>query len=187
MDDSARFVNGSGDIKYAPKMTYYAEIEQRVDYGFDFKPVGTVDIDLIRNWFAEFENRYGHLKYVCIDNDDYNEYGAIYIKDSYIYNLSDDMIDGYLLDIKNSLPFNTYSYRIVCHKPGMKLAMHQDINDAIRMHIPLYTNELSTWTIESQEYHMQVGQIYLVNSTLPHGVYNKGTTDRIHIYCKAIV
>jgi len=52
------------------------------------------------------------------------------------------------------------------------------------VHIPIYTNQDSNWIIDGEEFHMAPGKAYLVNTTLPHSVENKGDTFRIHLYGK---
>jgi len=52
------------------------------------------------------------------------------------------------------------------------------------VHIPIHTNADSNWVIGDEEYHMEVGWAYLVNTTIPHSVENKGYGYRIHLYGK---
>ena len=92
--------------------------------------------------------------------------------------------NGYVLDIVKNLPVPSKKWLVTIHTPGTKLITHQDAPDKIRVHIPIYTNDDSNWIIDGEEYHMEPGYAYLVNSTLPHSVENKGSTDRIHIYGK---
>ena len=73
---------------------------------------------------------------------------------------------------------------VTIHTPGTKLITHQDNPDKIRVHIPIHTNEDSNWIIGDEEVHMEPGWAYLVNTTIPHSVENKGSTNRIHLYGK---
>ena len=91
---------------------------------------------------------------------------------------------GYALDIVKDLPVRSKKWLVTIHTPGTKLITHQDSPDKIRVHIPIYTNKDSNWIIEDEEIHMEPGWAYLVNTTLPHSVENKGTTNRIHLYGK---
>lgn len=91
---------------------------------------------------------------------------------------------GYGLDLVNNLPMRSKKWLVTIHTPGTKLITHQDAPDKIRVHIPIHTNADSNWIIGGKEYHMEVGWAYLVNTTIPHSVENKGTTDRIHLYGK---
>lgn len=91
---------------------------------------------------------------------------------------------GYGLDVVKSLPFRSKKWLVTEHVTGTKLITHQDSPDKIRVHIPIHTNKASNWIINGKEYHMEPGWAYLVNTTLPHSVENKGTTDRVHLYGK---
>lgn len=91
---------------------------------------------------------------------------------------------GYVLDVVKSLPFRSKKWLVTIHPPGTKLITHQDASDKLRIHIPIITNNNSNWIIDGEEFHMEPGWAYLVNTTLPHSVENKGSTLRIHIYGK---
>ena len=91
---------------------------------------------------------------------------------------------GYVLDIVQNLPCRSKKWLVTIHKPETKLITHQDATDKIRLHIPIQTNDNSNWIIDNETFHMDVGWAYLVNTTLPHSVENKGQTDRIHVYGK---
>lgn len=91
---------------------------------------------------------------------------------------------GYGLDLVKKLPFKSKKWLVTIHTPGTKLITHQDSPDKIRVHIPIITNNDSNWIIDGQEYHMEPGWAYLVNTTIPHSVENNGTTNRIHLYGK---
>lgn len=91
---------------------------------------------------------------------------------------------GYGLDIVTKLPVRSKKWLVTIHTPGTRLINHQDSPDKIRVHIPIYTNDESCWIIDGEEFHMEPGIAYLVNTTLPHSLENKGSTDRIHLYGK---
>jgi hypothetical protein len=91
---------------------------------------------------------------------------------------------GYALDIVTNLPIRSKKWLVTIHTPETKLINHQDSPDKIRVHIPIYTNNDSKWIIDGEEFHMEPGWAYLVNTTLVHSLENKGTTDRIHLYGK---
>jgi hypothetical protein len=91
---------------------------------------------------------------------------------------------GYGLELVKKIPFKSKKWLVTVHVPGTKLITHQDSPDKLRIHIPIFTNLESNWIINNREYHMEPGWAYLVNTTLPHSVENKGTTDRIHLYGK---
>jgi hypothetical protein len=95
--------------------------------------------------------------------------------------------NGYALELIQGLPIRSKRWLVTMHVPGTKLITHQDATDKIRIHIPIYTNNDSNWIIDGQEYHMEPGWGYLVNTTLPHSVENKGDSLRIHLYGKVWV
>lgn len=91
---------------------------------------------------------------------------------------------AYGLDVVKSLPIRSKKWLVAVHVPGTKLVTHQDAPDKIRIHIPIFTNDQSNWIINGKEFHMEPGWAYLINTTLPHSVENKGTTNRVHLYGK---
>ncbi len=95
-----------------------------------------------------------------------------------------ECFNGYGLDLVKSLPVRSKKWLVTIHVPGTKLITHQDAPDKIRIHVPIFTNDQSNWIINGKEYHMTPGWAYLVNTTLPHSVENKGTTNRVHLYGK---
>tara|TARA_B110000503_G_scaffold28131_1_gene44926 strand:+ start:9276 stop:9929 length:654 start_codon:yes stop_codon:yes gene_type:complete len=110
-------------------------------------------------------------------------------KEEYRDNDNDELnpracFNGYALDIVQSMPIRSKKWLVTIHTPGTKLITHQDSPDKIRVHIPIHTNTDSNWIIDGEEYHMEPGWAYLVNTTIPHSLENKGTTDRIHLYGK---
>ena len=92
--------------------------------------------------------------------------------------------NGYAREIVDNLPLRTKRWLVTIHTPHTKLITHQDCPDKVRIHIPIFTNDSSNWIIDGEEFHMEVGKAYLVNTSLPHTVCNDGTTDRIHLYGK---
>ena len=116
-----------------------------------------------------FEQGCAKLEYRDNDNDELNPRDCFY---------------GYGLEIVKQLPFRSKKWLVTDHVPGTKLITHQDSPDKIRVHVPIHTNQNSNWIINGIEYHMEPGWAYLVNTTLPHSVENKGKTNRIHLYGK---
>lgn len=91
---------------------------------------------------------------------------------------------GYGKELVDTLQFKSKRWMVTIHTPGTKLITHQDSPDKLRVHIPIHTNDKSLWHIDGEDFHMQPGKAYLVNTTLPHSVHNQGNTDRIHLYGK---
>jgi len=92
--------------------------------------------------------------------------------------------DGYALEIINSLPVRSKKWMVTDQPPGTKLITHQDAPDKIRVHIPIYVDNTCNWIVDGEEMFMEPGWVYLVNTTLPHSIENKGTKNRVHLYGK---
>ena len=92
--------------------------------------------------------------------------------------------DGYALEIVKQLPIRSKKWIVTDQPPGTKLITHQDATDKIRVHIPIYVDHTSNWIIDGEETFMDPGWAYLVNTTLPHSIENKGTRNRVHLYGK---
>jgi len=110
-------------------------------------------------------------------------------KEEYRDNDNDELnprkcFNGYALDLVKKIPYRNKKWLVSIHTPGTKLITHQDNPDKIRIHIPIQTNEQSHWIIDGEEVPMSPGWAYLVNTTLPHSLENKGSTNRIHLYGK---
>jgi len=167
------------------------------DYG-DWKFVVGENEHVWKNPIIDPEGKTGHmLKYdtayytLCWNDDSPGpkpfEQGNA--KPEYQDNDNDELnprkcFTGYGLDIVQSLPVRSKKWLVTMHSPGTKLITHQDAPDKIRVHIPIHTNADSNWVIGDEEYHMEVGWAYLVNTTIPHSVENKGYGYRIHLYGK---
>jgi hypothetical protein len=72
--------------------------------------------------------------------------------------------------------------------PGQEISVHTDHHEnncRARIHVPLLTNLECLFISDGDEWHMQVGRAYLIDPTMPHGVVNRGSTDRIHLIFNA--
>ena len=116
-----------------------------------------------------FEQGNAKEEYKDNDNDELNPRRCFY---------------GYALELIKNMPVRSKKWLVTIHTPETKLITHQDASDKIRVHIPIYTNPHSNWIIGGEEVHMEPGWAYIVNTSIPHSVENKGTTDRIHLYGK---
>ena len=94
-----------------------------------------------------------------------------------------------LIDIYNKLEYY-YSGKVIrCEfiklKSNSEVYKHTDggplLHYSRRVHIPLITNSLSTFTVMNNTIHMEEGNWYEINNQLPHAVKNGGDSDRVHI------
>lgn len=206
-----------------PGFKRYIQEYPIVDLGWAVKKLFEVDLDKLRQWYADLERDYSDWKFIVGDNEhiwqepivdpegitghrlmpdtayytlcwNSNEPGPKpfeqgQAKPEYRDNDNNQLnprkcFTGYGLELVQSLPVKSKKWLVTIHTPGTKLIKHQDSPDKLRIHIPIYTNEQSTWNINDEEYFMEPGWAYVVNSSLPHSLENKGTTDRIHLYGK---
>ena len=206
-----------------PGFKRYIQEYPIVDLGWAVKKLFEVDLDKLRQWYADLERDYSDWKFIVGDNEhiwqepivdpegitghrlmpdtayytlcwNSNEPGPKpfeqgQAKPEYRDNDNNQLnprkcFTGYGLELVQSLPVKSKKWLVTIHTPGTKLIKHQDSPDKLRIHIPIYTNEQSTWNINGEEYFMEPGWAYVVNSSLPHSLENKGTTDRIHLYGK---
>lgn len=77
---------------------------------------------------------------------------------------------------------------ITVHSPGTIIEFHIDkeleLEDHFKIHFPIETNDSSVFQYEDEEFHLEVGSAYLVNTGILHGTNNRGTTERAHLIFK---
>ncbi|WP_262691702.1 aspartyl/asparaginyl beta-hydroxylase domain-containing protein [Kordiimonas aestuarii] len=68
---------------------------------------------------------------------------------------------------------------------GGEIEQHYDAAPSFavghRIHVPLRTNEDVTFTIDDQDYKLEVGSVYELNNLVDHGVVNNSGEDRYHL------
>lgn len=69
--------------------------------------------------------------------------------------------------------------RIMVSHAKSNLTFHRDLTK--RIHIPLFTNENCVMIIEDTVYRLEVGKVYLTNTTLLHTAVNGSWNARAHI------
>lgn len=50
-----------------------------------------------------------------------------------------------------------------------------------KIHVPLETNPEAILTVDGEDFHLQTGRAFEVNNLAPHGAFNGGRADRIHL------
>lgn len=99
------------------------------------------------------------------------------------YNKLNDIFKGtYLEEVHNTLveKFNVIRGRYMTLMGRKCYSYHED--PTWRLHIPLITFPTCIFLIEDKVYRLHnVGQVYLVNTTLTHSAMNMTLNDRIHI------
>ena len=131
------------------------------------------------------------------DNDWYSANGKISnlkYPERYFKSINEGIKDTYLEEcIKRYKDF--YRWRILKLSPKQSYSIHSDgdgVNNNIRLHIPIITNDLAFLAFYDQlpnhqqtskvyYEHLPVGASYRVNTTQLHTAVNYGTTDRYHL------
>ena len=113
------------------------------------------------------------------------------IADEKNYDKRNDYCKGYVAEVMDMLEEkigHVARSRYAVLMPGEEIKPHMDINTdkAIRIHIPLLTNEECVVGVEGKkrrvEEHLQAdGSVYFLNQGYTHWVKNDGDTPRVHL------
>jgi len=70
-------------------------------------------------------------------------------------------------------------------KAGKYIASHIDLGESLtynqRIHLPVVSNSQNFFTVNREVKCLEVGNIYEIDNTGEHSVYNNSTVDRIHL------
>lgn len=67
--------------------------------------------------------------------------------------------------------------------PGHSIAPHRDSQAPywlFRVHVPLVTNKGAFMTLDGEDFHLEVGKAYKINTEAEHAIRNEGFIPRIH-------
>jgi len=90
---------------------------------------------------------------------------------------------GFAERLKQAFPYSR-QHSIAVHPPGTVINLHIDTPKWIKIHIPITGNDDSYFIFEDQQFVLEPGKAYLVNTNLMHGTNNLGTTARAHLFFK---
>lgn len=103
------------------------------------------------------------------------------------YDTPTELIFGFGKKIIDTFP-SVKQTNITTHAPGTIIEFHIDkeleLEPHVKIHFPIETNTSSFFQFDEEEFHLEVGYAYLVNTSIPHGTNNKGTTERAHLIFK---
>jgi aspartyl/asparaginyl beta-hydroxylase (cupin superfamily) len=75
--------------------------------------------------------------------------------------------------------------RLANLRAGGKIPQHVDaapyFNLQHRLHVPIITNKHVFFDVNNSIKRMMEGEVWEINNIVPHGVYNFGNSDRIHM------
>jgi hypothetical protein len=90
----------------------------------------------------------------------------------------------YFVEIARLFPHGIGRYRVAFMRPGFKIPTHidGDPNEDVKIHIPIFTNEQATLTVNGETRHLPAdGSVWYINSGVPHSAENQGRTVRAHL------
>lgn len=82
--------------------------------------------------------------------------------------------------------------RLMRLEPGAEVKEHTDRDlrfeeGEVRLHIPVFTNELVEFLLAGERLHMRAGECWYINAHLPHRLANPGQQARIHLVFDLVV
>lgn len=90
----------------------------------------------------------------------------------------------YISSILDLFQCTKYSVRLMKLSAGSEIKRHQDYDldeSEIRVHVPIFTNELVTFLVNDTQVKMKEGECWYLRLSDPHQVKNEGDSDRIHL------
>lgn len=104
------------------------------------------------------------------------------------YHRPTEICFGYLQEVMNEISdagLNPLRARLSLLRANGRSTLHRDGADseyAVRLHIPIITNEDCTFVCDEGTVHFPAdGRGYLIRVNRPHQVFNKSPIDRIHL------
>ncbi len=99
------------------------------------------------------------------------------------FQVETDLVFGFAKKLIDTIP-NIRQTVISIHPPGTFIDFHVDSVEFVKVHIPIITTEHSYFKFEGTDYNLEVGNAYLINTTIPHGTDNRDNDTRIHLIFK---
>lgn len=98
----------------------------------------------------------------------------------------------YIRDVLGFFQCPQQAVRFLRLKAGSIIKEHRDYelgfeDGEVRLHIPVRTNDEVHFMLDRQRVIMREGECWYNNLSLPHGVANRGSTDRIHLVIDCVV
>ena len=94
--------------------------------------------------------------------------------------LTDSYVSSLVPKIENFCGLHIGRVRLGWLQPQSGYEMHSDL-EPMRLHIPIFTNNLSYIIHDDQLYHMEYGKLYHLITTEIHTAWNFGNLPRLHL------
>lgn len=97
---------------------------------------------------------------------------------------------SYFQSVIKSFPFELHSVRLMGLYPGSRILEHKDYDlafeyGAIRMHIPIVTNDKVEFYVNGKYVDMREGECWYLRLSDPHRAFNGGSANRVHMILDA--
>ena len=103
------------------------------------------------------------------------------------FNTPTALVFGFGEKLLNAFP-QAKQLVITVHAPGTDLPWHVDkenyLDDHWKIHLPIETNSSSLFQYQQEDFVLETGHAYLVNTSVTHATSNKGHTERAHLIFK---
>lgn len=116
--------------------------------------------------------------------------------DEKLYDKRNEYCKGYINEVLDMIEENighVTRTRYAVLMPGEEIKPHMDINTdkAIRIHIPLFTNEDTVVGVKGKKTSIEKnlpadGSVWFLNQGFSHWVKNNGDTPRVHLVCSVV-
>lgn len=162
----------------------------------------------LENYFKIVESEYQHLKWSSEFKDDATGHQKHSIDGVYGWGIQSNLEDlnipcppynvhkngsdnyrdtvlvfGLAELIRKNIPYSR-QLSIASHPPGAKINLHTDSDTYLKIHMPIKTNDAAYFNFEDEQFVLQPGKMYLVNTNKLHGTSNEGDTYRTHLFFK---
>ena len=162
----------------------------------------------LEQYFENVENNYNYLKWTSELKEETSGYQKHSIDGVYGWGIQSNLDDlnipcppynvakngtddyrdtalvfGFANKIRTKLPYSR-QLSIAAHPPGTKINLHTDSDTYVKVHIPISTNDNAYFNFEDQQFVLQPGKMYLVNTNALHGTSNEGDSYRTHLFFK---
>ncbi|MBD0370929.1 MAG: aspartyl/asparaginyl beta-hydroxylase domain-containing protein [Pyrinomonadaceae bacterium] len=99
---------------------------------------------------------------------------------------------GYFKEVLGTFKCSLESARLLKLDAGSRINEHRDFDlgfryGVVRVHVPIQTSSDIEFFLNDERVVMDEGESWYLNLSLPHRVYNRGTTDRIHLVIDCVV
>jgi hypothetical protein len=99
----------------------------------------------------------------------------------------------YIRTVLSSLECRKTNVRILRLEPGGEIKEHKDpqldlqFRNQVRLHVPVFTNELVTFTLNGTPVPLLPGELWYMRLSDSHSVRNEAPTERIHLSIDVVV